>query len=541
MKFKFVAVVIAAAMLPGCAKIVVVHVPVPKTEKVSTDAKSGDDTMNKGAANKTNMEGLFYALPKTVVRVGVKVDHSVATPAPYMKFAAIFAPEGQPVCEVETCKKEGNHYYELQQGASFATFGEPDPQQVYMVKFSEPVTSVFDQTVSMTWTESGLLSAASASVTNRTADIAFAGIKMLTGLGTKLSGLPLKIPITRKDEAEKKSCPDLAENDHWIIDILSEPKEESNTLIANYCAMEAKDRKEKFKKATDKDLLEKAMEAYKKVAELTKARMNLLTGESKSMAPAELVGRLETLIGQLLTALYLGSKKTDTWDGSLNIGKLPNEDAIREKIPILHLDPKEGVCIGQGAELATDSKPFPEMFNILKDSKCESASPLHMVISFYPERDKQLFQVVKQNIAELSPTDERSFRYRISAQVKAELIYVNKPYGVGVFSVAQLGTVVSLPANHFSKTLSYDLTFIEATGGLKSFKLGTTGMLDIATIESLNQAGGTIIDARNEARKAEETSKDEVTTLTRQNTLMKMKDENCEILKKYGQICTELP
>jgi hypothetical protein len=536
MKFKFVAVVIAAAMLPCCAQIVVVHVPVPRPEKISTDAKSGGDTMNTGAANKTEMEGLFYALPKTVVRVGVKVKHSVATPAPYMKFAAIFAPEGQPVCEEGTCKKEGKDGYDLEQGASLATFGEPDPQQVYMVKFLDPWTWGFDQAVSMTWTESGLLSTASASVTNRTADIAFAGIKMLTGLGTKAAyGLALA-PV----KVELLVCPKPSKNDRWITPILRD--EQSGTAVTNYCAMKVEDR-DKFD-AADSDLLQQAVDAYKGVAEFIDARIELLTGRSHSMAPAELVGRLETLIGQRLTALYLGSKTTDTWDGSLNIDTLDNEKAVSNPIPILYIDPKIGVCIGKDATIATDSKPFPEQFNILEEDKCktsESASPLHMVISFYPERDKQLFQAVKQNIAKPSPTDDRSFRYRIPAQVKAELKYHNKPYGVGVFAVAQLGTVVSLPANHFSKTLSYDLTFIEATGGLKSFKLGTTGMLDIATIETLNQAGGTIIDARNAARKAEETSKDEVTTLTRQNTLLKMKDENCDILKKYGSICTDLP
>ena len=95
MKIKLIALVIAAAMLAGCAKVVVVHVP--NTEENMAGAKSVGDNANNSAP--TKMEGIFYALPKTIIRVGIKVNHSVATPAPYMKFAAIFAPEGQPVCE----------------------------------------------------------------------------------------------------------------------------------------------------------------------------------------------------------------------------------------------------------------------------------------------------------------------------------------------------------------------------------------------------------------------------------------------------------
>ena len=85
--------------------------------------------------------------------------------------------------------------------------------------------------------------------------------------------------------------------------------------------------------------------------------------------------------------------------------------------------------------------------------------------------------------------------------------------------------------------LSYDLGFIEATGGLKTFKLGTTGALDTATIDALNGVGGTLIDARNTARK----NADELTTLTKEDQLLKLRDDICTIQKKYGLPCTVAP
>jgi hypothetical protein len=106
-----------------------------------------------------------------------------------------------------------------------------------------------------------------------------------------------------------------------------------------------------------------------------------------------------------------------------------------------------------------------------------------------------------------------------------------------VFSVAQLGTIVSLPAKRSSKTLSYDLAFVEATGALKTFKLGTAGGLDSATIDALSGVGGTLLDARNKAQQNEADS----AVLTREDQLLKLKDDICTIQKKYGIPCTVQP
>lgn len=530
---------VAALMLAGCSKLVVVHVPSVK-EDVS-GAKSVIGNENTSSANKKKMEGVYYVLPKTVVRVGVKVDHTTAKAAPFMKYAEIFAPGGQPVCTKLTCEDEGGKEgkfdkYELQQGALFATFGEPDPDRVYIVQFAGG--GAIDQTVSLTWTDTGLLSTASASVTNRTTDVAMSGLKLVAGLGSKLTfGGISEEPPTEKKKEKNKYCFDRSmKNDPWIIPILENAKEA--LLVSNYCDMDVSAR-DSFSKDKDELQLKKATEAYKlKVAGLAGGRLSLLSGDSPAQQPADMLTRLDALIGQQLTELYLGSKKTGTWEGSLDVRTL----AVGSEIPILRINPKKGICLDrQIAEQAPNAKPYPAEFSILENDECQQASAVNMIIGYYPDEGKQLFTKM-EGIQSPEPTDERSFRYRIPAQVKAELRDdKNKTYGAGVFSVAQLGVVVSLPAQRKSKSLSYDLSFIEATGGLKSFKLGTTGMLDSTTVDALKEAGGTILDARSAARKADETSKDEVTTLTRQNTILKLKSDNCEILQKNGYPCTIQP
>jgi hypothetical protein len=162
-----------------------------------------------------------------------------------------------------------------------------------------------------------------------------------------------------------------------------------------------------------------------------------------------------------------------------------------------------------------------------------------MTLSYSPDEHSQLFGRIKDDS---KADEERSFRYRMPAQVKALLDDdaagdKHGTYGGGIFSVAQFGKVISLPSKRTSKTISYDLAFIEATGALKTFKLGTAGGLDAATIDALTAAGGTVLDARNKERQAS----DELTQLQRQDSVLKAKDDICTILKKYNLPCTVQP
>ena len=81
-----------------------------------------------------------------------------------------------------------------------------------------------------------------------------------------------------------------------------------------------------------------------------------------------------------------------------------------------------------------------------------------------------------------------------------------KTYGGATISVAQLGKVLSLPASRHSKSLTYNVGLIEATGALKTFTLGTTEALDAATITSLSSSAGSVLDAKNAADQKAQTA-----------------------------------
>ena len=517
----------AAISSSACSKVVVV--PVPHTATL------------KG-------EGVFYALPKTVARVLVKANKESSTSARYARFAPIFVPGAKPPCGTITkcaALKGGpgkSAKYSLQQGAVFTTFGEPDPSQVFMVKFTGG--GAFDQSLSMAWNEAGLLSTASASVTNRTIDIVTSGTKLVTGLVAK--GLAGSVNASRAQTAER--CPVDGDQavDKPIIAILLEvdPEPKTNALVANYCDLPLHDRvqgtdensRDDFT-AEDREALWAAVGAYKmRVWPIINQRSTLLTSTSLNvLEPDKYLDKLDPLIDEQLKGLFIGGKSTATWELPFEVRSL----AVGTPVNVLGLDESNGVC--PTAELvASDAKPMPDDFQAANVTCTEMAA---LWLAYHPAQTDQLFSRVQAGTE--PETGDRSFRYVLPAQVKAQLTFKKDNYGTAVFSVAQLGHVVSLPAKRHSKTIAYDLAMIEATGGLKSFKLGTTGGLDAATIDAFAAAGGTALDARNaelkearDKRDKAETAADEVAILTRQQTILKLKDEICELQKKYGLACT---
>ena len=212
--------VIFAALVAcvGCAKVIVVKVP------ASTPAES---------------EGIIYALPNTVVRVQLKVDKAEFTEARYAAYSAIFAPEGKPMCKEMTCTNEKKNIFSIPQGATFSTYGEPDPENVFLIKFVGK--GAIDQTVSMTWNEAGLPSAASSSVTNRTGDVVMSSLKLLAGLGTKAALGAAAVDQKGLMQPPCQQTP--SATDSFAIPIIAQNGSTAATLlVGNYCAIKKEER-----------------------------------------------------------------------------------------------------------------------------------------------------------------------------------------------------------------------------------------------------------------------------------------------------------
>ena len=509
----------AALLLTACAKLVVVQIPAPSGKPVRA-------------------EGVFYDLPKTVVRVSVKVDKASYAAAPYMKFAAIFAPGSDPVCNDQDCTEENGKIYSLQKAVTFSTFGEPDPANVYMVKFVGG--GALDQTMALTWTDTGLISTVSAAVTNRTGDLIVSGLKLAAGVAVKSAFGSAAVVNEQKAKLTPLRCPHSSENDTWILTILTSGtafSEANDTLVSNFCEIKAADRGHvKYQGTGDNlELMQAAYTAYMThIAPLAKALSFLLSGTSPSFEPAALIARIETLLNLENKALYLGTRDTKTWEGTLDIRNLDSIGSLN----LMHIHPKNGICIEPGVTISVDSKLLPGSFAALNGGACGAAPAISMNATLFPAA--QLFQSVAAGTT--APAGQLSFRYRIPAQVRADLVDAQSTsYGSAVFSIAQLGVVAALPARRHSKTLSYDLAMFEATGGLRSFKTNSTGAMDAGSVDALGGVAGTLLDARNTSNAADKAAKDEMNVLARQDSILKLKVDICTQQKALGMQCAVQP
>lgn len=507
------ATLISVSLLIGCSKIVVVKLP----------------DNSSAPAN-----GVVYALPNTVVRVNLKVDKTIRASAPFAAYASIFAPDLAPVCEDAQCSTHGKVQFSVEKDVRFSTFGEPDPDNVFLVKFSG--SGAIDQNLAMTWDEAGLLTSASAAVTNRTTDIITSSIGVATGIASKTA-----FGAARPNDAHAPtSCADAVPgsetnpaSDAWFLprlfnNLSSEP------LIDNYCAIQIAER---TRLPQDDTLLRNALVAYgNRIAPLLQEDADLLQGGTTVFDKVSQMHRVETEINARLIPLFIGHKTLTTWNASFDVRKVVEGTSLA----LFKLDPTKCVALNPNIDIPPDGEPMPADFPPV----CPSATKaVTLTISYYPGRNDQLFSELTD-----VTTGDRSFRYRIPAQVKAIVGDGSKQLGGGVFYVAQLGTVISLPANRRSKSLAYRLDLIEATGGLRSFSLGSTGSVDSSTVNSLGSSTDTILNAKRAAdaggaatAASAAAARSTAAVLTRQKNLLDLQDEICTIQAKYNLPCTVQP
>jgi hypothetical protein len=246
------------------------------------------------------------------------------------------------------------------------------------------------------------------------------------------------------------------------------------------------------------------------------------------------LSKLDTELDAAMTRYFIGKTETKTWVGVIDTRSVTASSALPMSIALLKFDARKGICLQESASLPPDAKPIPNEFQASAADCSSAAKTINLTVAYYPAEDKQLFTKIKDDA-----TGPRGFRYRIPAQLSATLGDGSSggTTAAAILSVAQLGTVISLPAQRHSKSLTYELGFVEATGALKTFKLGTTGGFDSSTVDAFNGAAGTVLDARNAAHKSEQ----DLAVLTQQDQLLKLRDDICTIQKKYGIKCTVAP
>jgi hypothetical protein len=522
---------VAVTLSSGCAKVVVDHVPA---------ATAG--------GKRIAADGVFYALPRTVVVVDVPVEKVEKKAGRYKDYLGFFYPDRLTAGDYIDKSEVEFHL----KPATFATRGEPDPDHVYYVKVTG---GAVDRTGFLDLTEQGVVKGASAAVTNPAVDIALGGVSLLTGLLTRtvLTGAkPARGGVVVAPFCYDHPA-DAGDARVWKYLSTDTDPEQAKMLYRNYCDLGktpplfTRPFMIPFKvlregtcaldlaagPATCPDLpsggqmlnlpqalqsledLNDARQAYGAIESLKSNRTTILRNPPLGVEFA--AKELDKLIAGATGAAFTGSSQKElVWTGTLDVVAPRKWD---ESVgPLLKFSASGGVCWYDSHLLKGRPKPPAGATN---SQNCSDAAEVKLKFE-RDQRDDTLARIVAnyKTQAERAESNERAFRYRVPGQARLLLQWGNSTESEGRAAVAQLGEVFSLPSRPGGRSAAYELAFYEGSGALKSFKLESKAGLQKADIDALAGSANALLDARLKQEQAAEQAADELTRLERRRKLL---------------------
>lgn len=495
------------------------------------------------AGTTKDMNGVFYALPRTVVKADVPVNRTNKQPGALSVYTPCFFP---------------GESYVVRKGSEFAVDGEkirfdtvfiPDTEEVYMIKTKGGKFET--RNLEMTLTESGVLVKASAEVTNDTIDIVTGSIK--TGAGLLAQALPILLSEAVSDELdqEQQKCR-LLSVEKWVEELelgaagILQTDASGDPVSIDETKLSAEKRipdllkdKRKFKSG-----YEEAKEIVGQIKDFFDRRTSILAEQPSGTAQVATVNadsirivldELDKTVKELKQKYFFGSEATITWNASFRLNPGPGKMAI----DLFTLSKEHGVCnihVNQGTGTRLDPK-----FKIKK--RCKGGA-----VTCKPSQMEEV-QCVGQKVrlemalgedgeggpggdllankirnAGLRQDGKRGFYYRIPGRAIAFVKQEQKEgpaqeLARAPLSIAQFGEVVSLPASTGGRRTKYTLELFESSGGLKNFVMGSSALIQQKNIDDLAGAASTLIEAKGERNKAKAPA-DELQQLERQRKIL---------------------
>lgn len=465
-------------MLTGCAKIV--------TQKVSEIKLPAP------------MDGIFYALPRTVVSVEIPIEKTKGVPGQYADFLELLFP---PVFESHAyvpssnlvtagtcivnnefvCAADPSGAFALKKPV-FSSSGEPDPLEIYYFKIPERLP--VNRSALFTLTESGVLQSAKAQAEDTTLDIALTAVSTITGLAAKAGAFAISTSAPPPPEKTPSSLRE-ALGPEMNFD-------QSDTLANDYDQLnpEAKKRLEDVYRKIGQAGLMKVLNRFRHIRDLAKRRAGLVQQEGIDVAlPAldTMLKELDSEIARQMETFFTGKTNTKVTKLTFDV-----RAAAARPFELMKFDASKGVC--SVAKEHYRGTPLP-------DKPCEKPAPVTLTISIDGVPEEQLYEQVK----DFKQEGERGFRYRIPARCLVKLVLADSELGRDKIAVGQLGRIASLPASAGGRSVNYNLQLYDASGAMKSFELASTSVLNKGVIESLGGSAQTALAARlaaeEEARK----------------------------------------
>jgi hypothetical protein len=509
------------------------------------------------------MNGVFYALPRTVVKVDVPVNRVEKTPGEFVEFTPCFFPNENFIASPS--KEFGIAADKIKFDTTFI----PDTQQVYMIKTNGGKFET--KSLELALTESGVFVKASAETTNQAIDVLTSTIKSGVGLLAKASGLGIlgseaesKNRLNENLRNARLDCIKQLEK-HKLADETDAKLKKRDERVASRLKAAASPKPKPTPRATPTFVLDpcgeggddsacdekfqKALALFQQIATLQARRTAILdTATPNATVPADtlklMLDELDKTIKDLKQSGFLGTKDTLTWTGSFRLNPI---DPAKMSVQLFSILKDEGICAilapDQGVFLSQldprftrknkpCSKPGKPVWLEMKKGEDGEGGPGGSLLSD-KVKDARLKQTGDRGLYYRVPGRAFAFIYQESAKARSK-----DELGRAPLSIAQFGEVVSLPASAGGRKTKYTLDLYESSGGLKNFVMGSSALIEKTNVEDLTGAAETAIEAKGERKKAKEPAS-ELDQLKQQREILEEKKKIRDLQKALDETGAE--
>jgi hypothetical protein len=246
----------------------------------------------------------------------------------------------------------------------------------------------------------------------------------------------------------------------------------------------------------------KAAAVYAKLDSLQTQR-DMLVSTASNIPPETFNAMLDKTDESIKTyrEAFLGGSEVKLWTGIVEY--TPNVTAIN----IIFTYSKGGGICTVGS--LTDLQNIKVSPSFLHDETTANPCNKTLTVAIDPANsgnsDSPFINQIK---AAANPNQTSGWYYRIPARGKVTLIEtgtgggaVPHTLGISELTIAQFGTIASMPAKSAGKTSSANIVLDEATGALKNFKVSSDPLLDANTLKDAQTALQTVIDASDPVAK----------------------------------------
>lgn len=492
-----------------------------------------------GAAQ-PRMNGVLFALPRTVVKVDLPVIQEIKKAGQFAKLSPFFFPGESFVAgkqdtilpttlepKLGKTKKEGA-YYGLDD-PKFSTRGEPDPEQTFMVNIRGGKFET--KTLMLELTEDGIIAKAEAESKNEAIDIFTEGLKSVVEIAAPLFPfadlpVPLTADVNPEERCKQLFQASLTPTEKMLYTSVGHQDFLEKQIGLCYLAQLGTGvRGEKarlfFWNLSNKQILyyqtnfglaqngypdrqsdlPRAKVAYDRVQKLISQRAALVSNQLQQELPADTLAQklkeFDSYINSYKQNYFVGSSNKNTWIGNFELTPPRTSPYV---LGLLTYSETHGICGITGGKGVKGIFP-PGSF---MTDNCEDGKSVLVQLDVSAG---QLSQNLRE--ANFNENGERGFYYRVPA--KTSIVLCERELKAGAshcepqdelardeIAVAQLGEIASLPASTGGRRSSYKIAYYSSTGAIQTFNLASDALIQKSNVSDIESAAKELRDAKTE-------------------------------------------